>query len=82
MTLSGSHTVLANGTTGYNIGELSVKDPDIDQTHIITTKGPNSDFIKAIQPSSLFNINNEQNIWQIDTLAYGCWTNQLSSFWF
>lgn len=48
MTLSGSHTVLANGTAGYIIGEITVLDPDVEQTHIITIKGPNSDFIKAI----------------------------------
>lgn len=48
MTLSGSHTVLANGTTGYSIGEVTVLDPDVEQTHIISIKGPNSDFIKAI----------------------------------
>lgn len=48
MTLSGSHTVLANGTAGYSIGEVTVLDLDVEQTHIISLKGPNSDFIKAI----------------------------------
>lgn len=48
MTLSGSHTVLANGTAGYSIGEVTVLDPDVEQTHSISIKGPNSDFIKAI----------------------------------
>lgn len=48
MTLSGSHTVLANGTAGYSIGEVTILDPDVEQTHIISIKGPNSDFIKAI----------------------------------
>ncbi|XP_061173277.1 protocadherin alpha-10-like [Saccostrea echinata] len=49
ITLSGSHTVLANGTAGYSIGEIAVSDPDIDQTHTVTVKGPNSDFIKALK---------------------------------
>lgn len=57
MTLSGSHTVLANGTAGYSIGEVTVLDPDVEQTHVISIKGPNSDFIKAIYlpiPVNLF----------------------------
>lgn len=52
MTLSGSHTVLANGTAGYSIGEVTVLDPDVEQTHVISLKGPNSDFIKAIYLST------------------------------
>ncbi|XP_062574138.1 protocadherin Fat 4-like [Saccostrea cucullata] len=47
ISLSGSHTVLANGTAGYIIGEISVSDPESDQTHTITVKGPNSDFMKV-----------------------------------
>jgi hypothetical protein len=48
ISLDGSHTVVANGVAGYKIGEITISDPDIGQTHIATVKGPNSDFIKAI----------------------------------
>lgn len=48
ISLSGSHTVIADGVSGYSIGEITVSDPDLKQTHITTVKGPNSDFIKAI----------------------------------
>lgn len=71
MTLSGSHTVLANGTAGYSIGEVTVLDPDVEQTHIISIKGPNSDFIKAIYlpiPVNIFKL--YSNMYMMDFKFY------------
>ncbi|KAL3873180.1 hypothetical protein ACJMK2_036328 [Sinanodonta woodiana] len=44
--ISGSDAIIADANIGSIIGNLSVVDPDENQTHLYTVTGPNSDIVK------------------------------------
>ena len=45
LTLSGPHALPATVTGDYEVGTISVSDPDSGQTHTLVIKGPNSDLL-------------------------------------
>ena len=45
--LAGSQTIVASAKPGHVIGQLTVEDDDIGQTHTITVVGQNSDLISV-----------------------------------